>query len=175
VRSIALLTYCFLAVSGCATRRVELGESLELDVRTVPASVLAGEAIEATYSLRNVSGQTLNLCSANGVSMILKSGESEKKWPLVLHGFTTDTACSGPITLRPGETKLFTERGTVRSDWPAGVATVIGSMRLWCGKGFTCRDHVLEASVVVDVHPAPAFNSALQPTRTAEPVSWVLQ
>jgi hypothetical protein len=70
----------------------------------VPRSLSAGERFEVRYSLRNNTPESLRVCSAGGVSMMLRS-DSGAKWPMMLHGITTDSACSGPITLQPGEAR----------------------------------------------------------------------
>jgi hypothetical protein len=140
-----------LLFSGCTTSRpLQLGSALELQALEPPQSVTAGEQLELRYSLRNTTSESLRLCSANGVSMMLRSG-SGAKWPLILHGLTTDTDCSGPITLAPGEEKIFVESGGVRRDWPHGEAEIVGNFTVWCARGRRCEGTTLERSVRVVV------------------------
>jgi hypothetical protein len=85
--------------------------------------------------------------------MVLES-EDHARWPLILHGITTDTECSGPITLHARESKAFVERGTIRRDWPVGASVLIGNLTLWCGKSLRCQDHQLEVRRTVQVRRA---------------------
>jgi hypothetical protein len=114
---------------------------------------VAGGDIEVPFTLENTSNRTLNLCSSGGVSMLLESAD-HARWPLIQHGITTDAECSGPITLRAGETRTFVERGTIRRDWPAGVSVLVGNLMWWCGKGLQCADRQFEVRRVVDVSSA---------------------
>lgn len=134
---------------GCSSSRpLQLGSALELQAVEPPRSVTAGEQLELRYSLRNTTTESLRLCSANGVSMVLRS-DSGAKWPLILHGVTTDTDCSGPITLAPGEERIFVESGGVRRDWPPGEAEIVGYFTVWCARGRRCVETTLERAVRV--------------------------
>ncbi len=140
-----------LVLFGCTSSRpLELGSALELKALQPPSSVIAGEHLEVRYSLRNNTTESLELCSAGGVSMVLRS-DSGAKWPMFLHGLTTDTDCSGPITLGPGEERIFVESGGVRRDWPLGEAEIVGYFTVWCARGRRCVETTLERPIRVVV------------------------
>ena len=145
--SLALILVLF----GCTSSRpLELRSALELQAVKPPDSVTAGERVELRYSLRNNSTESLTLCGTGGVSMVLRSS-SGKRWPLILHGLTTDTVCSSQIRLEPGEDRTFAESGGVPRDWPAGEAEIVGSVTLWCARGRRCVQTTLERPVRVFV------------------------
>ncbi|MEO8379782.1 MAG: hypothetical protein ABI779_08980 [Acidobacteriota bacterium] len=136
---------------GCTSSRpLKLAGALELQAPQPPKSVIAGERLEVRYSLRNTTTESLQLCSAGGVSMVLRS-VSGARWPMVLHGLTTDTDCSGPITLEPGEERIFVESGGVRRDWPLGEAAIVGYFTVWCARGRRCVEATLERPMRVVV------------------------
>ena len=140
----------FLFLGCTASRAVELETALQLNVLDPPQRVTAGQRVEVRYSLRNNTTESLKLCSAGGVSMVLRS-ESRAKWPVILHGLTTDTECSGPISLGPGEERVFVESGGVSRDWPSGEAEIVGLITLWCARGQRCVEATLEQPVRVTV------------------------
>jgi hypothetical protein len=140
-----------LILMGCTiSRPLELASALELQALQAPNSVTAGERLEFRYSLRNKTTERLNICSAGGVSMVLRS-DAGAKWPLILHGLTTDTDCSGPITLQAGEERIFVESGGVSRDWPPGDAEIVGYFTVWCARGRRCVETTLERPVRIVV------------------------
>ena len=151
IRASALLIGLWLFGSACATRAVDLHDAVTLH-GAVPEETIAGGTIEAKFTLTNTSGAILELCSPGGVSMVLES-PNHARWPLILHGITTDTACSGPITLQPREAMTFLERGVVRRDWPAGSSVLVGTLTLWCRHDVRCADHQLEVRNRIRVRP----------------------
>jgi len=105
--------------------------------------------------LRNLSDRPLQLCSVSGVSIMLKSESPSYVWPMRLHGITTDTACSGPISLPPfGETE-FSESGVVRRDLPGTTTILVGRMSLWCRHDRDCLETTLETTTPLKVSQAP--------------------
>lgn len=87
--------------------------------------------------------------------MVLESANGAK-WPLILHGITTDTECSGAITLHPGETRTFVEHGTIRRDWPVGTSALVGNLTYGAGNASGVRTiHLKFAAPYRSVaHPA---------------------
>jgi hypothetical protein len=147
------LVAVWLLVAGCASRSVELRDSVTLR-GAVPEEAVAGETIEAKFTLTNISSAKIELCSADGVSMMIES-PSRGRWPMILHGITTDTDCSGPNTLGPGEARTFLERGGIRRDWPAGPSVLVGTLTLWCRQVRRCAGRQLEVRSTIQVRPGP--------------------
>jgi hypothetical protein len=150
IRKVAVL---ILVTASCAHRQppIDLQAALTLRVVEAPDRVVAGLPIEVSFGVKNSSGVPLSLCSPGGVSMQLRSERPGDVWPIVLHGFTTDTHCSGPFELRPGEEKVFLERGAIRRGLPSGSWTMVGFLSLSCDPRMqpTCRDVQLEVSKVI--------------------------
>jgi hypothetical protein len=142
-----------LAITACALRPIDLRQSLQLRVASAPTEVGAGEPMEVTFTLANVSDRELRLCSPNGVSIVLQSS-GQPPWPLLLHGMTTDTECSGPITLQPSGTHEFTEKGVIRRSWPEGAAELVGKISLWCRSSSRCADTQLETTHPLHIRAA---------------------
>jgi hypothetical protein len=153
IRASALLVGLWLLTSGCASSSVELRDVVTLH-GVAPEEAVAGDTIEVKFTLTNTSSEILDLCSPSGVSMWLES-PSRTRWLLILHGITTDTECSGPITLQPGEAKTFLERGTIRRNWPSGAAVLVGALTLWCREALRCADHQLEVRSAIQVRRGP--------------------
>jgi hypothetical protein len=162
----SLTTALLVIVCGAcrhAQPPIDLSQVLRLETASAPSEVRAGETIEATYKLLNLSSLPLELCSASGVSIMLKSESPAYLWPMLLHGLTTDVECSGPIHLGAGGTVTFMEHGAIRRDLPDSRPLLLGRFSAWCARGLSCRETTLESSVVLHVVPAPS-NSALERT-----------
>ena len=142
---------------------IDLSQVLRLETTSAPSEVRAGETIEATYTLRSFSATPLDLCSASGVSIMLKSESPAYLWPMLLYGLTTDVECSGPIHLEAGGTARFSEHGQLRRNLPDSRPLLVGRLSVWCARALSCRETTLESSVTVHVLRAPS-NSALART-----------
>ena len=136
---------------------MNLSTGLTLRVSSAPAMVEVGHELEVSFTVHNSSNLRLSLCSPNGVTTYLQSQTSSYAWPIIIHGWTTDTYCSGPFTLAPGEDKIFRERGGVRGDLPTGPAVIVGKLSLHCDprEQLRCQDTQLEThlAVAVQTHP----------------------
>ena len=147
----------FILLTGCvhsSSASLDLQSMLSLRVVEAPQTVVAGGTIEVTFAVRNESQRQLSLCSPSGVTMQLRSTSPDYVWPIIIHGMTTDTDCSGPFTLTPGEEKIFIERGVVRRDLPTNVAQLIGEISLSCrdtAAQRNCQDASLHAEQTVRV------------------------
>jgi hypothetical protein len=136
-----------VVLTGCvhaSVPPVNLHEALRLELVAPPAVADAGSTIEVTYTLRNASDVPLRLCSAGGVSMVLKSEVPPYIWPMILHGITTDVECSGPISLSPNQIVTFREHGAIRRDLPPSEPVVSGKFSVWCAQGLSCTETTLE-------------------------------
>lgn len=111
---------------------VDLAKVLTLHVSAAPAVIVPGKQIEVTFAVHNSNNLRLPLCSPSGVTTYLQSESPAYVWPIIIHGFTTDTYCSGPFELLPGGEKLFVERGGVRNNLPASSPSLIGKISLSC-------------------------------------------
>jgi hypothetical protein len=137
-----------LIVSVCAhSGQVELSHALSLETVSAPRSLVAGQSFAASFRIHNLTRKSLNLCSAGGVSMLLRS--SSRTWPLEQHGITTDTACSAPVKLRPGESTLFTERGVVPRNWSPGKSSFVGSFTAWLEGAAETSQLVSQSAVII--------------------------
>jgi hypothetical protein len=145
-----------LLVAGCAhSIAIDLRRALALEMTTGPNTVIAGQELTATFRVRNVSQYRLKLCSAGGVSMLLRFNPASRIWPLEQHGITMDTACSGPITLRPDEAVTFVEHGVVRRDWPAGESVLLASYTVWCDGNVSCDTATIDSRMPLTVTATP--------------------
>ena len=148
-----------LVLSACVHHRpvTNLATALTLGVSAAPPVVAAGRELEVEFTVHNSSNLQLSLCSPSGVTTYLQSQTPSYVWPIIIHGWTTDTYCSGPFTLAPGEDKVFRERGGVRRDLPSGPALLVGKISLHCDprERLRCRDIQLETSRTVSVQAQP--------------------
>jgi hypothetical protein len=101
----------------------------------------AEQPTEVSFAVKNVSAVPLSLCSPSDVSTYLRPEQATAMWPIVIHGWTTDTACSGPFALAPGEEHVFVERGGVSRDLAEVAARLVGRISLYAidGSGFAAR------------------------------------
>ena len=144
---------------ACAHRNtpLDLAQVLTLQVSAAPAVIVPGKQIEVTFAVHNSGNVRLSLCSPSGVTTYLQSESPTYVWPIVIHGFTTDTYCSGPFELPPGGEKLFVERGGIRNNLPASSPSLIGKISLSCDptKRPPCAETQLQTSQKLKVQPAP--------------------
>jgi len=150
-RATALLLV--IVAGSCSSTTVDLPEALQLHVTSWPRVATAGDTLEASFTLENRSDRPLHLCSPGGVSMVLEA-PGQPRWPLILHGITTDVECSGPITLAPHEATTFVERGVIRRTWPAGSAKLVGTLTVWCREVSRCKELQLETHQMLEVRGA---------------------
>ena len=131
---------------------MNLDAALTLRV-SAPLVIAAGHELEVAFTLHNSSNLNLALCSPSGVTTYLQSQTPSYVWPIIIHAWTTDTYCSGPFILAPGQDKIFRERGGVRNELPDGTALVVGKLSLHCDprKRLRCRDIQLETHQAVSV------------------------
>ena len=152
---VAAMTLAVIVAAACTHRSPvnNLEVALTLRVVDAPDQIKAGHPIEVTFGVRNRSGVALSLCSPGGVTMHVRSEQPSYIWPIVVHGFTTDTYCSGPFALKPGEEKVFVERGATRRDLPAGSASLLGYISLYCDPRLRlrCTQVQLETHKVVQI------------------------
>lgn len=146
-----------IVVAACAYPHpaIDLETALTLRVVDAPVRVEAGQPIEVTFAVKNLSDVALSLCSPSGVTMQLRSEQPAYTWPIVIHGLTTDTSCSGPFNLAPGEEKAFVERGAIRRDLPEGSASLSGRISLSCDprQRPRCTEAQLETHQLVQLKP----------------------
>jgi hypothetical protein len=137
-----------VCLGACASRdsSADLQKALSLHVVEAPAVVIPGREIEVRFAVQNLTDIALPLCSANGVSTYLQSAITADVWPIVIHGWTTDTYCSGPFQLAAGEHIIFVERGVIRRDLPAGPRLLVGKICLQCDP--RTRSRCLEHSLM---------------------------
>ena len=89
--------YIFAAVLSlllsCAHHSVpiDLAKALTLEVSAAPSVIVPGKDIEVTFVIHNSTNGRLSLCSPSGVTTYLQSQSPAYIWPIVVHGFTTDT------------------------------------------------------------------------------------
>jgi hypothetical protein len=144
--------------AGCAHRTpaVDLKNVLTLRLESASAVLLAGQQIDVRFAVHNSSNLSLELCSPSGVTTYLES-ESRYLWPFIIHGWTTDTVCSGPFQLGPQQDKVFVERGGVRRGFPAGPSTLVGKISLSCDPRahVVCEDVNLETRQSVQIQAEP--------------------
>lgn len=144
-----------IAVAACAHRQptINLEAALTLRVVEAPDQVEAGHPIDVSFGVKNLSDVVLSLCAPSGVTLQLRSAHPTYTWPIVIHGFTTDTYCSGPFDLAPGEEKVFVERGAIRRDLPEGSASLFGHISLYCAPrpGLRCTEAQLETHQPVQI------------------------
>jgi hypothetical protein len=152
---VASMLLALVAAAACTHRPPfrNLEAALTLRVVDAPDQVEAGRQIEVRFGVRNLSGHALSLCSPGGVSMQLQSERLSYVWPIVIHGFTTDSHCSGPFALEPREEKVFVERGALRRDLAAGTASISGRISLYCDprQRLRCTEVQLETHKIVQV------------------------
>jgi hypothetical protein len=156
IRKASLVVILYAACRHAPQQTIDLSQVLRLETTSSPSEVIAGETIEATYELHNFSERPLDLCSASGVSIMLKSESPPYLWPMLLHGLTTDVECSGPIHIERGGTIMFHERGTVRRDLPDSHPALLGRLTVWCARRLSCRETTLESSVMLHVVRMPS-------------------
>jgi hypothetical protein len=144
-----------MAAGACAHRQppIDLEAALTLRVVDAPDRFTAGRSAEVSFGVKNVSGVALSLCSPSGVTTHLRSEQPDYSWPIVIHGMTTDTYCSGPFVLAPGEEKVFVEQGGVSTGLPEGTARLVGRISLTCDRRerLRCTEVQLETHKVVQV------------------------
>jgi hypothetical protein len=143
------------AVSSHPWAGVDLRSSLLLETITAPNTIAPGGEFTATFAVRNTSQGTLSLCSAGGVSMLLRSETPALVWPIVQHGITTDSACSGPVTIKANEFATFVEHGGVRRSWPEGESILVASFTAWCAGPVQCDEITLKSQARLRVSTAP--------------------
>jgi hypothetical protein len=125
---------------------------LSLNIVDAPQTVVAASMFDVTFVVRNKTERQLFLCSPGGVTMQLRS--SSYVWPMVIHGMTTDTDCSGAFSLEPHGEKTFVEHGVLRNDLPTSTARIIGTIALYCrdtAAQRNCRDASLHTEQPVQV------------------------
>ena len=144
---------------ACAHRDIplDLAKALTLQVSAAPEVIVPGKQIEVTFIVHNSSNVRLSLCSPSGVTTYLQSESPAYVWPIIIHGFTTDTYCSGPFELPPGGERQFVERGAIRNNLPASSPSLIGKISLFCEprKRPACVETQLQTALKVEVQPAP--------------------
>ena len=155
MRIVLLFFVSFFAACAHAPTAVDLRRSLLLEAITAPNTIAPGDEFTATFAVRNTSQGTLSLCSAGGVSMLLRSGTSALVWPIVQHGITTDTACSGPVTIKANEFATFVEHGGVRRGWPEGESVLVASFTVWCAGPVQCDEITLKSHTRLRVSASP--------------------
>jgi hypothetical protein len=147
-----------MAAGACAHRQppIDLDAALTLRVVDAPDRFTAGSTTEVSFGVKNVSGVALSLCSPSGVTTYLRSEQPDYTWPIVIHGMTTDTYCSGPFALAPGEEKVFVERGGISRGLPEGTARLVGRISLTCNRRerLRCTEAQLETDKLVQVTAA---------------------
>jgi len=143
---------------SCAHRSVplDLAKALTLEVLAAPV-IVPGKGIEVTFVTHNSTNGHLSLCSPGGLTTYVQSQSPAYIWAIGVHGFTTDTYCSGPFDLPPGGTKVFVERGGIGNDLPAGSPSLIGKISLYCDptKHDACTNAELQTVESVTIRVAP--------------------